>query len=79
MDTKPLDGYVRLLTTTVSMALTIILLFVTDPAGADTITQFFNALLIPAVPQIANLLFIIVRTITDSQKIKTADLRSLKY
>jgi hypothetical protein len=69
MDTKPLDGYVRLLTTTISMLLTIILLFVTDPAKADSITQFVNALLIPAIPQIANIIFVIVRTITDGQKI----------
>jgi len=69
MDTKPLDGYVRLLTTAFSMALTIILLFVTDPAKAESITQFFNALLIPAIPQFANIIFVIVRTITDGQKI----------
>ena len=69
MDTKPLDGYIRLLTTTISMALTIILLFVTDPAKAESITQFVNALLIPAIPQIANIIFVIVRTITDGQKI----------
>jgi hypothetical protein len=69
MDTKPLDGYVRLLTTTFSMLLTIILLFVTDPAKAESITQFVNALLIPAIPQIANIIFVIVRTITDGQKI----------
>jgi hypothetical protein len=69
METKPLDGYVRLLTTTISMALTIVLLFVTDPAKAESITQFVNALLIPAIPQIANIIFVIVRTITDTQKI----------
>jgi hypothetical protein len=69
MDTKPLDGYVRLLTTTISMVLTLILIFVTDPAKAESITQFVNALLIPAIPQIANIIFVIVRTITDGQKI----------
>lgn len=70
MDTKPLDGYIRMITTAVSMILTVILLFVTDPAKATTIQEFVNGLIIPAIPQVANIIFVIVRTITDNKKIE---------
>jgi hypothetical protein len=70
MDTKALDGYMRLITTTLSMVLTVVLLFITDPGKAETVTQFWNAVLIPAIPTIANIIFVIVRTITDTQKIE---------
>lgn len=69
-DTKPLDGYVRLITTTASMVLTVALLFITDPAKATTITQFWNAVLIPAIPMVANIIFVIGRTVTDMKKIE---------
>lgn len=70
MDQKAIDGYVRMITTTVSMLLTIILLFITDPGKQETINAFVNAMLIPAIPQIANIIFVIVRTITDMKKIE---------
>jgi len=70
MTEKPIDGYVRMITMALSMMLTVVLMFVTDPAKAETITQFWNALLIPAVPFVAGTIFTIVRTITDGQKIE---------
>lgn len=72
MNETPLDGYKKISVTVLSALLSVILLFVKDPANARTLEQFWSGVLTPLVPAVIGIIYTAVQGSIDREKVKAS-------